>query len=175
MGQSMASFARAGPLYTQTGTSQGRILLDIGAGCGVSGLIAARYGVSRVIISDVNEDALLFAKANILRNGLSELVEVRCVDIRETLLEERFDLILASEILYLEELHRPILKFLAKHLFPGGKAVLCTDLARSKKRFFKLAARDFSIQEQKIGIRTTDDEGKEERRVYQLHFLGKTA
>ena len=149
---------------------QGKSLLEIGAGCGASGLIAARYGLSRVLLTDINEDALLFAKANVLKNGLST-VEVCRADICTTRLEERFDIILASEILYLDELHRPILKFLFHHLAPGGQAVFCTDLSRDQKRFFKLAARDFSVREHTIGVRSTDDQGQEERRAYRLHFL----
>ena len=150
---------------------QGKSLLEIGAGCGAGGLIAARYGLSRVLLSDINEDALLFAKANVLRNGLHAIVETCRVDVRATRLEERFDFILASEILFLEELHRPILKFLSHHLAPSGKAVFCADLTWCQKAFFKLAARDFSIQEHTVGVRSANDEGQEERRAYALHFL----
>jgi len=150
---------------------QGKSLLEIGAGCGAGGLIAARYNLSRVLLTDVNEYALLFAEANVLKNGLENTVGVCRADVCATRLEERFDFILASEMLYLEELHRPILKFLVHHLAPGGKAVFCTDLARDQKRFFKLAARDFSVREHTIGLRSTDDEGRLERRAYMLHLL----
>ena len=150
---------------------QGKKLLEIGAGCGACGLIAARYGLARVLLSDINEDALLFAQANVIKNGLEKTVEVCRVDICTTRLEERFDLILASELLYREELHRPLLKFLPRHLEAGGKAVFCADLARDQKRFFKLASRDFSVQKQTIGVRSIDDEGQEERRAYVLHLL----
>jgi predicted nicotinamide N-methyase len=150
---------------------QGKTLLEIGAGCGASGLIAARHSLSRVLLTDINEDALLFAKANVLKNGLEDTVEVCRADIRVTRLGERFDFILASEILYLEALHRPILKFLPHHLASGGKAVFCTDLARDQKSFFKLAVRDFSLREHRIAVRSTNAEGQEERRAYVLHFL----
>ena len=150
---------------------RGKSLLEIGAGCGAAGLIAARYGVSRVLLTDINEDALLFARANVCKNGLEDRVEVCRADICTTRLEERFDFILASEVLYLEELHRPVLKFLLQHLAPGGKAVFCTDRARNQKRFLKLAARDFSVREHIVGVRSTNDEGREERRAYALHFL----
>ena len=150
---------------------QGKRLLEIGAGCGACGLIAARYSLSRVLLTDIDEDALLFARVNVLKNGMENIVEVCRVDVCTTRLEERFDFILASEILYLEELHRPILKFLPHHLASGGKAVFCTDRSREQKRFLKLAARDFSVREHTIGVRSTNDEGREERRAYVLHFL----
>ena len=43
-----------------------------------------------------------------------------------------FDLMAASEILYLDALHRPLVKFVDRHLAPGGKALFCTDMARAK-------------------------------------------
>jgi len=150
---------------------QGKSLLEIGAGCGASGLIAARYGLSRVLLTDINEDAQLFAKANICKNGLGDRVEACWADVCTTRLKERFDFILASEMLYLKELYPPILKFLSCHLAPGGKAIFCADLARDHKGFYKLAARDFSVQEHTIGVRSANDEGQEERRAYRLHFL----
>ncbi len=150
---------------------EGKTLLEIGAGCGITGCIAARYGFSRVIVSDVVEDALLFARANILQNNLAERVDVRRVDVTAARLEERFDVLAASEILYLEELHRPLIKFVARHLASGGKAVFCTDLARRQKHFFKLAAREFSVAEQLVGVRSKSEDGTEERRVYAIHTL----
>lgn len=150
----------------------GKNLLEIGAGCGASGLIAACYGCARVLLSDINEDALLFARANVLKNKLEDRVEVRRVDICASGLEERFDFILASEILYLEELHRPLLKFFSRRLMSGGKALLCTDAARMPKRFLKsAAAAAFAVSEHKLGVRSTDMEGREERRLYLLHVL----
>ena len=150
---------------------EGKSLLEIGAGCGVTGCVASRYGFASVCVSDVVEDALLFARINVLRNALQDQVSVRRVDVSSTRLEQRFDCIAAAEILYLEELHRPLCKFVLRHLAADGKAVFCTDMARRQPRFFKLAARDFAITEHRIGVRSSDAEGQEERRVYALHIL----
>lgn len=151
----------------------GKTLLEVGAGSGVTGLIASRYGFSHVTVSDINEDALLFARANVLRNNLSDVVDVRRVDIATTRLEQRFDVIAGSEVLYLEELHRPLLKFIIKHLArrDDAMALLCTDTRRKMGRFFKQAERDFRIEEQLVGIRSTADDGSEERRVFTIHRL----
>lgn len=148
---------------------QGKSLLEIGAGCGVTGCIASRYGFASVCVSDIVEDALLFARANVLRNALP--VDVRRIDITTARLTTRFDCIAAAEVLYLDELHRPLIKFLLRHLAPGGKAVVCTDMARHKPRFFKLAARDFTLSESRVGVRSADANGAEERRVYALYTL----
>ena len=44
-------------------------------------MVAARYGFKRIVLSDIVEDALRFAKANVLRNNLQDQVEVRFVDV----------------------------------------------------------------------------------------------
>ncbi len=156
---------------------EGKTLLELGAGTGTLGLLASRYGFSSVCISDIVEDALLFAKANVLKNSLEECIDVRRVDIKDsraTLGDTRFDMIAASEILYLEDLHRPLIKCLQRHLAVGGQAILCTDMARRRPRFFKQAAKFFTIKEMMVGVKgksVEDGVEKEEKRVYVLHVL----
>lgn len=151
----------------------GKRMLELGAGCGVTGLVASRYGFGHVTLSDINDDALLFARINVMRNQLEDRVAVKRVDIASTRLDEKFDIISASEVLYIEELHRPLLKFLLRHLntAAGGKAVICTDTRRKRSRFFKQAEKDFRVSEQMVGIRSTGDDGEEERRVFTIHTL----
>lgn len=153
----------------------GKRLLEIGAGCGICSLVAARYGFERIVLSDTVADALAFARANVLRNGLEDRIEVRHLDVtapgRDARFPDGFDLIAASELLYLDELHRPLLKFLERHLAPGGKALFCTDLARDKPRFAKLAAAKFSLREGRIGVKSQDENGGEQRRVYTILIL----
>lgn len=153
----------------------GKSLLELGAGCGILSMVAARYGFARIVLSDIVEDALRFARANVLRNNLQNQVEVRRVDVtapsRDPRFGEGFDLIAASEILYLDELHRPLLKFLGRHLAPGGKALFCTDLARPKPHFTRLAAKSFKVTEGRVGVKSRDEGGEEQRRVYSILIL----
>lgn len=138
-----------------------------------AGLLERYYADRSWHVEGLNEDALLFARANVLKNGLEDRVSVRRVDVASTRLDEKFDVIAASEVLYLEELHRPLIKFLLRHLARREDAVamLCTDTRRKMGRFFKQAERDFRIEEQLVGIRTTGDDGEEERRVFTIHRL----
>lgn len=157
---------------------QGKTLLELGAGCGVLSLIAARYGFSRIVLSDVVEDALRFARANVLRNHLEDRVDVCHVDVtapgRDPRFGRGFDLIAASEILYLDELHGPLLKFTARHLAPGGKALFCTDMARAKPHFAKLAAKSFTVTEGRVGVKSRDEDGREQRRLYAIVILERS-
>lgn len=107
--------------------------------------------------------------------SLQDLIDVCYLDVSRPGKDERFpegfDRIVASELLYLDDLHRPLLKFVDRHLAPGGKAVFCTDMARAKPHFAKLAAKTFQVQEGHIGVKSQDADGKEQRRIYVLHIL----
>ena len=134
-------------------------------------LIAGRLAYIQLVDSKYNE----LAKANVLRNNLQDRVEVRRVDVttpgRDPRFSEGFDLMAASEILYLDDLHRPLLKFVDRHLAPGGKALFCTDLARAKPHFTKLAAKSFKLTEGRIGVKSRDEDGEEQRRIYSILIL----
>ena len=154
---------------------EGKTLLEIGAGCGVLGLVAARYGFRHITVSDIVPEALQFAQANVWRNGLEDIIDVAQVDVAAPGVNERFaggvDIIAASEILYLDELHRPLIKFRSRHLAKGGKAVFCTDTGRAKPRFAKNAAKYFKTTERRIGLTSHDAEGQEQHRLYDILVL----
>lgn len=148
---------------------EGKSLLELGCGMAGLSLVASQYGFARIVATDISLEALAFARANILRNGLGDKVAVQRLDIGcKGDIQGRYDMIAAAELLYLDELHRPLLKFVEAHLAPGGKAFFCTDLARLKPRFQKLAARKFSVQEGKIAIRGDSP------RIYSILILEKT-
>lgn len=153
---------------------QGKSLLELGCGVGTLSLIAANYGFAKIVASDIDDQALDFARAHVLKNGLQQLITVRQLDVAaQVTLPEQFEMIAASELLYLDNLHRPLLRFLKRNLKPGGKAFFCTDLARAKPHFQKLAAKEFEITEGKIGVKATDEAGGEQRRIYSILILEK--
>lgn len=159
--------------FLRKADAQGQSLLEIGAGCGSLGLSASQYGFSQVTISDIHPDALLFAKANVLHNKLQERVTVSRIDITEARLEKRFDYIVGSELLSQENMHRPLCKFLLRHLArnENATAFFCHDTRRKIGRFFKLAGRDFLVAEQVVSLKTTNQDGTEERQNYSIHRL----
>lgn len=151
--------------------------LELGCGCGVLSLLASTLGFSSMVASDIEEDALLFTQANVLKNGLGDKIKVEHVDVTRPGVDPRFadgiDVIAASEILYLDDLHRPLLNFLSRHLAPGGKAVFCTDMARRKPHFAKIAAKEFKVNEIYLPGKVTDAEGKPTQRLYALLTVEK--
>lgn len=147
---------------------EGKTLLEPGCGMGALSLVAAQYGFERILATDICDQALDFARANVLANDLQNTISVKKLDIQHcSAFREQFDMIAAAEILYLEDLHRPILKLLQRSLARDGKAFFCTDMARLKPGFQKLAARHFRITEHRIGVKSDDS------RLYSILILEK--
>ena len=111
-----------------------RRALDVGTGCGVHALLAARHAAS-VVATDVNERALCLTRINARLNGLT--VETRVGSLFEPVAGERFELIVsnppfvvspASELLFRDaglgrdELSRQVTERLPDLLEAGGHA-----------------------------------------------------
>lgn len=150
----------------------GRSLLEIGGGIGLCGLFAASRGF-RTLITDSHPDALLFARINILKNGLADRAEVAAADFTADRLGRRFDVILGAEILYREDAYRGLIKFLLAHLSdaPEAEAVLAKVFSRKSTRFTAMADTEFSLAERVVGYKETTPQGEPERRLCQIYRL----
>lgn len=81
-------------LVHQTQVSPGASVLDLGTGCGVQGILAARWA-EQVVCVDVNPRALKLAKVNAQLNDVAGAVVFRQGSLYEPL-NGRFDVILAN-------------------------------------------------------------------------------
>lgn len=70
------------------------VALDLGTGCGIQALHAARYA-DRVVATDVSARALRFAEFNAALNRV-RTIEFRCGDLFEPVVGERFDRIVSN-------------------------------------------------------------------------------
>ena len=68
--------------------------LDVGTGCGIQALLAAKHS-ARVVATDVNERALAFARFNAALNGI-DVIEFRHGSLLAPVADERFDLVVAN-------------------------------------------------------------------------------
>ena len=93
--------------------------LEIGAGVGLVGLVAAACGLD-VTLSDYRQTAVDLAVENARRNTLA--VRGRLLDWRTPPENTSFPLILGCDILYETRNHAPILRLLETVLAPGGRA-----------------------------------------------------
>lgn len=137
LGEDSLQLARALP------PADGKTVLDLGAGCGIQGLLAAR-GAAQVVLSDVENRSLELAALNAHLNGMAARTEVVAGDCYEPVAGRRFDLIvaLAPYLPSLPEtadgavaagpdglaLLRRILAGAAGHLLPGGELIAIAQL-----------------------------------------------
>ncbi len=82
-------------LSAHLGIRDGDYVLDLGTGCGIQAIAAARKA-SHVVATDVNEAALSLARRNAELNDVASKIEFRLGDLFQTVRGERFDLIVYS-------------------------------------------------------------------------------
>ncbi|MFO7876223.1 MAG: methyltransferase [Desulfovermiculus sp.] len=143
-------------------------VLEIGAGVGVCGLVAASQG-AYVVMTDYHPDALLFARINVLQNSLQDRVQLAAVDFTADRLDRRFDRIIGSEVLYRDETYTPLVDFLQNHLAPGGEVLLAKSHIFQASGFFELIESRFAVQERTLGYKEQNPEsGRPERHLCNI-------
>ncbi|OKL46875.1 hypothetical protein BSR28_05465 [Boudabousia liubingyangii] len=114
-------------------------VLDIGTGCGVQAIVAARHA-DRVVATDISTRALQIAAFNAALNGVE--IELRQGSMLEPVIEESFDLVVTNPPFVItppsqepvmeyratgneaDQLMTTLISELPKVLAPGGQAVL---------------------------------------------------
>ena len=134
----------------------GKRFLEIGCGLGVVGIVASSFG-HHVTMTEYNQDALNFARANALLNEASN-VEIRALDWHKPEIEGSFDYIVGSEILYREGDFQPILKLLRTYLKEGGEIILSEGIRKTSMAFMHQMKDYFHITAQKKVLRSMDKE-----------------
>ncbi len=104
---------------------RGVSVLELGAGTGLPGIVAATLG-ARVVQTDNNADSLVVARRNAERNGV--VIEQRAADWTAWHDTNTYDLILGADILYADSLHAPLRHIFETNLAPGGLLLLADPL-----------------------------------------------
>lgn len=112
----------------------GTSVLELGCGLGLAGIAAARAGAN-VTMTDYEEDALLFARYNVLSNPAATLPSLVLFDWRAPVSLGLFDAIIGGDIVYERRNFAPVLAVIRSMLKPAGYAVL-TDPDRGIGRDF---------------------------------------
>jgi predicted nicotinamide N-methyase len=101
---------------------RGKSVLELGAGTGLPGIVAASLG-AQVVQTDRDELAMSVCQRNCERNGV-EAIERRLADWTGWQDAGRYDWIIGSDILYGAELHPHLRRIFESNLAPGGRVLL---------------------------------------------------
>jgi methyltransferase-like protein 23 len=107
----------------------GKRVLELGAGTGMPGLVAASLG-ARVLQIDRDELALHVCALNSERNRVTSN-ELRAAEWETFHSDAKFDLIIGSDVLYVTTMHDRLRAICDEYLAPGG-VVLFSDPLRSQ-------------------------------------------
>jgi predicted nicotinamide N-methyase len=117
-----AAIALAHEVAARAEAFAGRRVLELGAGTGLPGIVAATLG-ARVTQTDRQEVALAVCRRNGERNGVAS-VTYRQADWMAWDDSERYDWILGADILYAPGTHEALGRIFAANLAPGGRVLL---------------------------------------------------
>jgi predicted nicotinamide N-methyase len=126
--------------------------LEIGSGMGLVSIVAARRGHD-FTLTEHDPHALNFARANAQLNKCYEL-DIRSLDWCTPDLEESFDCIVGSEVLYKQRVFSSLLKLFKKVLRPNGTVVLAGEWRKTDMAFYKVMQPHFHIRIEKKVLRS---------------------
>ena len=118
----------------------GKTVLELGAGVGLPGLVAAFLG-AQVTQTDNQDSVLFICQLNAQRNGIDG-VGHSLVDWTDWHDSTRYDWIIGSDIAYGDALHPHLAHVFETNLAPGGRVLLSDPIREPSKRLFNRLASD---------------------------------
>ncbi len=132
-------------------------ILELGAGLGVAGMVAAAFG-HKVVITDYQDEILDFVRVSAAVNGCSDNIRFEVLDWLKPKDLGQFDMLLGSEILFHEMFFSPLLSVFERYLAPDGAIYMAHDSRRkSLARFLPLCQENYTIGMNKYHLSSKDE------------------
>jgi predicted nicotinamide N-methyase len=117
------------------GELAGRSVLELGAGVGMASIAAAKSGAC-VLCTDYSTEALRFVAYNAMRNRV--VLDTCRLDWRMVMGDEKFDAVIAADVLYERVNLLPIVTAIDALLAPDGVAYIADPRRRLADQFLEL-------------------------------------
>ena len=141
-----------------------KTMLEIGCGLGMVGIAAARAG-HRITMTELNPDALNFARANALANDCPQIAIER-LDWNAPHLDGRFDTIVGSETVYKTEDIDGLEAMFDRYLNPGGTIILAEGVRRTGVDFWDRMRDRYDVKARRQTLRS--DQGEKHMVLFRL-------
>lgn len=128
-----------------------KTMLEIGSGMGLVGIAAALSG-HRVTLTEINPDALNFAKANAIINNCPDIPILR-LDWNAPDIDTRFDYIVGSETIYRSSDIDGLEFLFNRYLNPGGTILLAESVRKTGVEFWERMRHRYHIQARRHTLR----------------------
>lgn len=135
-----ASIALAHELASRAGELRGRRILELGAGTGLPGIVAATFG-AHVVQTDFHEAVLSLGRLNAERNGVRG-IEYRLADWTSWSETARYDLVIGADVIYAPRNHPHLRAIFDANLAPGGRLLLTDPFRKASLELLEAMERD---------------------------------
>lgn len=129
---------------------RGETVLELGAGLGLPGLVAALKG-GRITFSDYKEESLEIIAGNAARNSIKGTAYLMA-DWRHFQVKQKFDWIIGSDVLYNPSLNPYVAGILERNLAPGGHMLFAHPSRPVTKDFIESLIIPLGLQEEKTRL-----------------------
>lgn len=141
-----------------------KTMLEIGCGLGLVGIVAAMAG-HRITMTELNPDALIFARANAVVNGCPD-TPIESLDWNAPRLKGRFDYIVGSETVYRVEDIDGLEALFDRYLAPDGTIILAEGVRGTGVAFWERMRHTYHVQARRQTLRS--EQGDQHMVLFRL-------